>query len=485
MLEPEPVRQRTPSAARLALTVALWVAGALALAYLKTVPGVPLPDWSEAHVSNLELAHGAARLSLYVATIPETADWDTGHLARALREEAMRRYEVELALPGDDSEAVAALCVLYNGRGYVPQIGELLAAAVARDPNRRELFGALATGYLQPHLPAGRVSGIGDGIAQLPGWLQALVLADVYARAGDARRARAAEQLALTESVRYGRWVVAIAVVGIGAALVSILVALAALVLAVFRRGLPAAPRPPVRWHMADVAEVLGLLFFISVLLALGRSLAEQHLPRTLGPLMRLVGHSVTYVLTVVPLAFLAISRARRRQYGWREALGMRPLAVTRHLVQGLVVFGIALPVVPALTAQLSAWLGRLPAWGLTMGAAGAGSLLGGPGGRVWLVATFGVVAVLVAPVAEEIIFRGFVQGALRGRLAPVATYLASALLFAVLHLKFDPEAFSATLVMGLVLAITYEKTRSVYPGMVVHALTNAYVLALMLVQTL
>lgn len=488
-MEPEPLRQPAPSATRLALSLALWIGGALALVYLRSSPGVPLPDWSEARLSNVELAHAAARLSLYVGALPETLGWDPAYLTRALREEAMRRYEVELAVPGPDpaeyAEAVAALCVLYHGRGYVAPVGDMLAEAVARRPGNQELFSALADAYLQQRLSPARASSVGTGVAGLPPWLQALVLADVYTKVQDPQRTRVALALALTESAHYARWAVAVAAIGAAVTLLSLPLAVVALVLALFARGRPQSHRPRARWRATDVAELLGLLLFASALVALGWSVAERYLPRSLGPLLRLAGHGLTYVLTIVPVALLALARARRRQGDWREALGLRPVAVTRHLVQGLMICGVMLPLAPILTAKVTSWLGDLPTWTATLGAAGGGSFGGGPVPRVWLLATFGVVAVFVAPVAEEVIFRGFVQSALRGRLVPVATYLASALLFAVLHLKFDPAAFAATLIMGLVLAVTYEKTRSLYPGIVVHALTNAYVIAVMLVQTL
>ncbi len=89
-----------------------------------------------------------------------------------------------------------------------------------------------------------------------------------------------------------------------------------------------------------------------------------------------------------------------------------------------------------------------------------------------------GVISIaLIAPVVEEIIFRGFIYGGLRRRLGvPVALVLSSAV-FALAHsfsvgssiLLLGPSLFIA----GLALALVYERSRSLMPGMVLHASFN------------
>lgn len=75
------------------------------------------------------------------------------------------------------------------------------------------------------------------------------------------------------------------------------------------------------------------------------------------------------------------------------------------------------------------------------------------------------------APVLEELIFRGAVQGALR-RFGGAA--LIQAVPFALMH--GSPARMLYALVMGLLLGLLRERTGSVLPGCAVHILNNIIV---------
>ncbi len=81
------------------------------------------------------------------------------------------------------------------------------------------------------------------------------------------------------------------------------------------------------------------------------------------------------------------------------------------------------------------------------------------------------LVAVFVAPFCEEIFFRGFVfQGLRRGMPAGWAI-LFSALIFGVAHA--DPGSFAVLFIIGLALAFLRWRTKSIWPGMMLHMLNN------------
>jgi membrane protease YdiL (CAAX protease family) len=86
-----------------------------------------------------------------------------------------------------------------------------------------------------------------------------------------------------------------------------------------------------------------------------------------------------------------------------------------------------------------------------------------------------GLLAVAVmAPVAEEILFRGVVFGWLRGRVPVPAAVVISAAILALAH----PGWLEWTLLfpvfgVGCVLAILYHDSRSLWPGILVHASIN------------
>ena len=80
-----------------------------------------------------------------------------------------------------------------------------------------------------------------------------------------------------------------------------------------------------------------------------------------------------------------------------------------------------------------------------------------------------------VAPaVFEEIAFRGVIQSSLERVLNARDAWLIQAALFSVLHLT--PLIFPSHFIMGLCFGYLRRRSRSVYPGMVLHGAWNALV---------
>jgi len=77
----------------------------------------------------------------------------------------------------------------------------------------------------------------------------------------------------------------------------------------------------------------------------------------------------------------------------------------------------------------------------------------------------------LAAPVAEEIVFRGVLYRGLEWRLGPALAYFGSAFLFSFAHL--DVQHALHLFALGLVLAWTVDRSRSIYPGMILHGAIN------------
>ncbi len=91
--------------------------------------------------------------------------------------------------------------------------------------------------------------------------------------------------------------------------------------------------------------------------------------------------------------------------------------------------------------------------------------------------AAFAVAALLVcvvAPVCEELFFRGYLFGALRRRGLLLAT-VVSAAAFGLAHAASAPLGFIVPLAaLGAILALLYERTGSLYPPIALHALNNS-----------
>ena len=78
---------------------------------------------------------------------------------------------------------------------------------------------------------------------------------------------------------------------------------------------------------------------------------------------------------------------------------------------------------------------------------------------------------VVAAPLGEEVFFRGFLFGSLRGRLGFFRSALISAVIFAVFH--GDPLLILAMIFVGMGLAWLYEKRGSLVAPIGAHALFN------------
>jgi membrane protease YdiL (CAAX protease family) len=100
------------------------------------------------------------------------------------------------------------------------------------------------------------------------------------------------------------------------------------------------------------------------------------------------------------------------------------------------------------------------------------------PAGGFNLVLTF-LSLVVLPPLAEETVFRGFVFTGLRGRMRPLYAGLLTSVLFASAHLEFGsghPLLWVAaidTFSLSLVLCYLRQKTDSLWPGILLHALKN------------
>ena len=97
---------------------------------------------------------------------------------------------------------------------------------------------------------------------------------------------------------------------------------------------------------------------------------------------------------------------------------------------------------------------------------------LTGGGGFSWTSLILALItASIVAPVIEELLFRGMLYGWLRTRWSAVGGVILSAAIFSSAHAI--PLILASIFVVGLTLAIVYEKTKSTLATMTLHSLFN------------
>jgi uncharacterized protein len=99
-------------------------------------------------------------------------------------------------------------------------------------------------------------------------------------------------------------------------------------------------------------------------------------------------------------------------------------------------------------------------------------------------IAIFAVLAIVVlAPIAEEIFFRGFFFAGLRTRWSLWPSALLSGAIFGLVHAPTGPTAAIPLAGLGVGLAWLYNKTGSIYPTMLAHFLNNAIAISVVLGQ--
>lgn len=88
------------------------------------------------------------------------------------------------------------------------------------------------------------------------------------------------------------------------------------------------------------------------------------------------------------------------------------------------------------------------------------------------------VAALIQAPIVEEIVFRGMLHNAMGTRFSMPKRIVISAVVFAIAHMLWLGVIFFPVtqLMGGFIFAWSYERTRSIYPGIFLHAFGNGMV---------
>lgn len=230
----------------------------------------------------------------------------------------------------------------------------------------------------------------------------------------------------------------------------------------------PTEPQPTASVPMAMLC--LAIIFPCSFVLAnnLARS-QELAMARRLE-----LGALITVaVFGGIPLLLAMIGRVRASTGLGLRRPGFVPLV-------GAAILGVALWPAAHETFLLSEWLG-LTTLSAKQIAAAKMMLDQFQTVQLWLIV---VTLAIVPAIFEELCFRGLIFGALRTRLSGTYTIVASAMLFGVFHEILSSGRLLPSTFLGLVLGWVRLRTRSVLPGMLLHALNNGLLLVVSYYQS-
>jgi membrane protease YdiL (CAAX protease family) len=231
----------------------------------------------------------------------------------------------------------------------------------------------------------------------------------------------------------------------------------------------------PVRypfWGWIDFLVVMGLLVAMLVLILLAAGLATFLIPALKTDPVPLLFPTQLAFYVAIYLAFLLAFKLRHNKPVFSSLGWLR--TVTN---QTLLLIGIGGAV-------------------LSIGVSALASLLKTPEVRMdildqldkqpVILALFGIMAVTVAPLFEELLFRGFLQPLFSRTLGVVGGILLTSVLFGSLHAvqyKFVWQYVAAISFVGAVLGVVRYRTKSIITSTVMHACYNSVFVAGMLFQ--
>jgi uncharacterized protein len=232
-----------------------------------------------------------------------------------------------------------------------------------------------------------------------------------------------------------------------------------------------AAPQPQFRWGpwatvgWVAVIGVVTLLAVTAVAILLASyqmiSGAVQGGPRT--ALLRTVEDhlaALTAAQALIVTAMVVLLTRRKGTLGRARMLALEPIGLVRLALTMVAIVGALylLTELPQTILDISdqealKWITKLR--------------------PVWLAAPL---LVLVGPISEELLFRGFAYGGLApSRIGPIGAILVTSTIWAMVHVQYAWPIVGQIFVYGLVLGVARWRSGSLWPPLVMHVLINLY----------
>lgn len=233
----------------------------------------------------------------------------------------------------------------------------------------------------------------------------------------------------------------------------------------------PPTATPPLPWGWRDIGKAVLLIILGSLLvivIVVGIAFATDSLPTqeqgmAAAPLFWL--GALIYGVVVLAVYLFAVRRAN----GDWSVLGFQPFS------QWWVVLVPVLTLVQLFGMSLVNLLFVLPFTGGEFENPQVEALTGGSALSLRDLGLLLILVAVIAPIAEELFFRGMLYPVLRRRWSPQVAIVANGFLFALIH--FIPILIPGLFFVGIVLAWVRERSNSLIPCMLIHALQNAVVL--------
>lgn len=224
-------------------------------------------------------------------------------------------------------------------------------------------------------------------------------------------------------------------------------------------------------------------LFAIELLCALIFILIFGREAITTTPLLNTLCQAVTYITSLVVIILVPVKLFKKKA-STREDLGLfglptwldlalAPAGFIAYIILAALIFS-GLSVLTAKFPEAFAWLNLTQSQDVGFNYLGT---------RLDYLLAF-LALVIVAPIAEEIIFRGYLYGKLRakipGKYSLLSSVLLTSLLFALIHGQWNVGI--NVFIMSIILCLLRETTGTIYSGILLHMLKNCVAFMLLYV---
>jgi membrane protease YdiL (CAAX protease family) len=159
----------------------------------------------------------------------------------------------------------------------------------------------------------------------------------------------------------------------------------------------------------------------------------------------------------------------RQSNMSWRAAFGLRPPSRVRTIAGGMAVGLLVLPLMWLLqffSQSVMEWLHFTPA------AQAAVTELQNPALSMPQKVVFGVFTILLAPIAEETLFRGILYPTIKQTGHPRWALWGTSVAFGIMH--FNMATLVPLVFLALILAFLYESSGSLLAPIATHSMFNA-----------
>jgi uncharacterized protein len=382
--------------------------------------------------------------------------WDTSNPSQALTD-AIDTYQdfQRRGILTDHARATRTLAVLLAEAGRLPEVERMLQD-LSHDPTEDLFRGALRVAYQMPAPDRALLLQTNPVSQDLnPRWARDKLDWRLAKARGQTAAARQIEQRLQSRGRTLQNRISALSLVNFlltGSGLAMLVVWWRRRTDLILAEGARLSP-----WTLAEGYALLVRAAAMGMVLALGTAFLSESVPVVSG---------CATLLSALPLFWLA----RRHQLfppatPWPDQFGLRLPEGKWRFLAGLSLVAIALMISGEFIL------------GFVSDRIESGSLAESiPEDflfeNAWTVLFSVVDAVIWAPLVEEIAFRGFLYTSLRRRFPMLGAAALSSVIFALVH-GYSLPGFLTICWSGFLWALLYEKTRSLWPGILCHAMSN------------